>query len=385
MKNTTFKKVILPTVVSVGLATPLIASNTKIIPFGQTAIVEAAVKKITLKHNAYLYNYSGHRIGTHKLYRHESYRYYSVKYIYGKKYYRIGKNCYIKASNAAKMHSNKVKKGTNTTSITDSSSTTKINTTGMGTPKFQVKIDNNNIDIYGASHATAHGNWITSIPLHGTFNVYAEENDMYEIGKDQWVNEDDTGEVVQSTNNTSDSDNISKADINNNSVSNTKDQETKPTVNSNKDENTIVGNLTESQRQLVIRDFVQLINQARQENGANPLILDSNFSSESQQRAIHDGTTLINTGDEDDHHDENGNSLLPNDAGGEVETGIIVYYNDTAKDLAKFAYNQFMVNDASQGWAHKKNLLNPGWTSIGVGVYFANGTDNFGSLVADLK
>ena len=65
----------------------------------------------------------------------------------------------------------------------------------------------------------------------------------------------------------------------------------------------------------------------------------------------------------------------------------MIYPGDNAKKLAQFAYNQFIVNDADQGWAHKKNLLDPNWTTIGVGVYFANGTDNynFGSLVADLR
>lgn len=384
MKNTTFKKVILPTVVSVGLATPLIASNTKIIPFGQTAIVEAAVKKITLKHNAYLYNYRGHRIGSHKLYRHESYRYYSVKYIHGKKYYRIGENCYIKASNAAKMHSNKVKKGANTTSITDSSSTTKINTTGMGTPKFQVKIDNNNIDIYCASHAIAHGSWITSIPLHGIYNVYAEENDRYEIGKDQWVKEDDTGEVVQSTNNTSDTSQNNIINSNSTSTNNAN----KSDDSTSKESSIISANgknptsLTSSQKQTYIERFVEMVNKDREALGRKPLTLNEELSQEAYQRSIHDGMSLVNTGREDHHRDENGNILMPDDSSAEVCTML-----SNKEDIPSFAHHQFMENDASANWGHKEALLSSDYSEIGVGIFIGNGssTYTYGSLVAELR
>ncbi|RMC47614.1 SLAP domain-containing protein [Lactobacillus sp. ESL0228] len=368
MKNTTFKKVILTTVVSVGLATPLIASNTNIVPFGQTAIVEAAAKKITLKHNAYLYNYIGHRIGRQKLYRHHSYRYYSVKYIHGKKYYRVGKNRYVKASNVAKMHSYKVKKGSNTTSLTNSSSTTKINTNGMGTPKFQVKIDNNNIDIYSASHAIPHGSWINSIPLHGTYNVYAEENDMYEIGKDQWVNEIDTDSIVQSTNSTS---NSSQNNIRNSSSTSTKKTNGKnPT------------SLTSGQKQTYIERFVEMVNRDREALGRKPLTLNGELSQEAYQRSIHDGMSLVKTGREDHHVDENGNDLMPDDSNAEVCTML-----SNEDDIPSFAYNQFMKNDAGANWEHKEILLSSDYSEIGVGIFIGNGssTYTYGSLVAELR
>ena len=357
----------------IGLAMPFTIKNVDD-PLSRTAIVQAATKRITLKHNAYVYNYRGRRVCRSKLYRNHSYRYYSVRYIHGKKYYRVGKNRYVKAAN--------VRTGHNSSSTNSSSSKNTINTNGMGTPKFQVKIDKDNVDIYSASHSTANGSWITAMPLHGTYNVYTEENGMYEIGKGQWIDENDVDSVIKGSNGnntTKNDDNVSS------STTNSVSHSTKKSKRRNSDE--ISGNLTESQKQEVINYFVELINKAREDNGAQPLTLDSSFSAEAQQRAIHDGTTLINTGDEDNHEDENGNSLVPNDAGGEVEAGIMIYPGDNAKKLAQFAYNQFMVNDADQGWAHKKNLLDPNWTTIGVGVYFANGTDNynFGSLVADLR
>jgi uncharacterized protein YkwD len=360
MKNNTFKKVILTTIV---FATPLIASNTNIVPFGQTAIVEAAAaKKITLKHNAYLYNYRGHRIGKRKLYRHYSYRYYSARYIHSKKYYRVGRNRYVKASNVAKMHSYKEEKGSNTTSLT----TTKINTNGMGTPKFQIKIDNNNIDIYSASHATAHGNWITSIPLHGTYNVYAEENDMYEIGKDQWVNEDDTDSVARSTNNTS------------NKSDNSTPKESSVTSTNGKNPTS----LTSGQKQTYIERFVEMVNKDREALGRKPLTLNEELSQEAYQRSIHDGMSLVNTGREDHHVDENGNDLMPDDSNAEVCTML-----SNEEDIPSFAYHQFMENDAGANWEHKEILLSSDYSEIGVGIFIGNGssTYTYGSLVAELR
>lgn len=386
MKKLNAKKIIAGTVISMGLVIPLTATNNGAL-LSQPQTVQAATKKkkITLQHNAYLYNYRGRRVGRRKLYRHHTYTYYSIKRIHGKKYYRVGKNSYIKASNVlTKKHTNKAKTPSNL--IPETNSKLSLNTSGLGTPKFQVSIDKTNADIFSASHATANGSWIGTLKLDGTYNVYAEENDMYEIGNGQWIK---SGIAVVISNNSTQ---IKQNTINNafqSSTSSTRDNTQKENNNSNvsiSKRDIIVNNLTSAQKQEVITYFVQMINAERAKNGLNPLKLDESFSAEAQQRAIHDGTTLVNTGDEDSHEDENGNSLVPTDAGGEVEAGIMVYPNDTPKDLARFAYKQFMENDADQNWAHRKNLLGS-WTTIGVGVYFAKGTNNFnlGSLVADLK
>ena len=57
--------------------------------------------QVTLKHNAYLYNIHGRRINRQKLYKGVSYFIYGSRYINGKKYYQIGVQEYIKASNAS--------------------------------------------------------------------------------------------------------------------------------------------------------------------------------------------------------------------------------------------------------------------------------------------
>lgn len=57
--------------------------------------------QVTLKHNAYIYNIHGRRINRQKLYKGVSYFIYGSRYINGKKYYQIGVQEYIKASNAS--------------------------------------------------------------------------------------------------------------------------------------------------------------------------------------------------------------------------------------------------------------------------------------------
>lgn len=406
MKKLNAKKIIVGTVISMGLALPLTATaNGNLLGHPQT--VEAATMKVALKHNAFLYNSKGHRVGKRKLYRGHSYTYYSVKSINGKVFYRVGKNRYIKSGNVktsyilgrkkhAKKHTNRV----NTGSIEETNTNTKltINTAGMGTPKFQVSIDKTNADVFSASHTTTNGSWIGTMALDGTYNAYAEDNDMYEIGNGQWIHSN-IAEVISnssSPNLSTKQDNTKKSPVNN--PSHSKNTEKKPTKSSTSSttshktsnsskSNVIVGNLTSTQKQEVINYFVQMVNADRTKLGRNPLKLDEKLSSESQQRAIHNDIVLLNTGHNDHHEDEHGNSLIPDDAVSEAETGLVVYPNDTPKELAQFAYDQFMLRDASSNWAHKKDLLNSNWKTIGVGVYFAQGTDNykFGSLVANLR
>ena len=63
--------------------------------------IRRLTNQVTLKHNAYLYNIHGRRINRQKLYKGVSYFIYGSRYIHGKKYYQVGANQYIKASNAS--------------------------------------------------------------------------------------------------------------------------------------------------------------------------------------------------------------------------------------------------------------------------------------------
>lgn len=391
MKKLNAKKIIVGTVISMGLVLPLTATTNGAL-YGHPQTVEAATKKVTLKHNAFLYNSKGHRVGKRKLYRGHSYTYYSVKRINGKAFYRVGKNRYIKSGNVktayllgrkkhAKKHPNRV----NTSSIkeTEPNTNLKINTAGMGTPKFQVSIDKTHADIYSASHATSDGSWIGTTWLEGTYNVYAKENDMYEIGKGQWINSD----IAEVISNNSHQNTSVKQDNTEKTSANTSLTNSKNTTNNKSSNHTSQSKavMTESQKEEVIHYFLQLVNEKRKQEGVSPLTLDSHLSQEAAQRAIHDGTTLYNTGAEDNHRDENGNRLTPADARAEVCSGI--GFNGSTKQTAQIAFNGFIYYDADCNWEHKKILLSPAYTKIGLGVFFVDnqGKNNIGSLVGDLN
>lgn len=67
-----------------------------------TSIVQAAVKKSKLTHNAYVYKSNGTRYGKKVLKKGKTVNVLGQKKIHGKKYYRIGKNQYVKVANFAK-------------------------------------------------------------------------------------------------------------------------------------------------------------------------------------------------------------------------------------------------------------------------------------------
>ena len=67
-----------------------------------TSIVQAAVKKSKLTHNAYVYKSNGSRSGKKVLKKGKTVNILGQKKIHGKRYYRIGKNQYVKVANFAK-------------------------------------------------------------------------------------------------------------------------------------------------------------------------------------------------------------------------------------------------------------------------------------------
>ncbi|WP_256930839.1 SLAP domain-containing protein [Lactobacillus crispatus] len=67
-----------------------------------TNVVQAAVKNGKLTHNAYIYKSNGNRYGKKVLKKGKTVKILGTKKIYGKKYYRIGKNQYVKVANFAK-------------------------------------------------------------------------------------------------------------------------------------------------------------------------------------------------------------------------------------------------------------------------------------------
>lgn len=384
MKKLNAKKIIAETVISMGLVIPLTATNNGAL-LSQPQTVQAATKKITLKHNAYLYNYRGRRVGRRKLYRHHTYTYYSIKRIHGKKYYRVGKNSYIKASNVlTKKHTNKAKTPSNL--IPETNSKLSLNTSGLGTPKFQVSIDKTNADIYSTFHAIPHGSWIGTLKLDGTYNVYAEENDMYEIGNGQWI-KSGIAEVISNNSSQNGQENTSQSSDSNisakssNITASSSKNTNKPATSkkSHKDEK---NNPSEADLQDAANRFLAMVNEDRAKLGIKPLTLNAHLSAEAKQRSIHDAAHLVKYGTEDKHVDENGNLLLPDDTREEICSPL-----SRNADIAEFAYFEFMKNDATANWAHKKALLNPEYSEIGIGITIGNGPSiyTYGSLTCEFN
>lgn len=372
MKKSNAKKIIIGTIISMGLAIPLTLTHNHAV-LKQPQTVEAATKKITLKRNAYLYNYKGNRVGNKKLYKNHTYTYYSIKKIKGKKYYKISRNRYIKAANVStKKHTNKANTPSNL--IPEKSPKLSLNTSGLGTPKFQVSIDKTNADIYSASHATADGSWIGAIMLNGTYNVYAKDNGMYEIGKDQWIHSD-IAEVVSTSSNKT---NQAKLD-NSKKVTASNQSSLKNSANTPKQQK---ANPSEADLQDAANKFLAMVNKDREALGRKPLTLNAHLSEEAKQRSIHDAEHLVKYGTEDNHRDENGNHIMPDDSLTEIETML-----NRNLDISAFAYNQFMNNDAEANWGHKNALLNPDFSEIGIGITIGNGPtiSTYGSLVCEFN
>lgn len=118
--------------------------------------IRRLTNQVTLKHNAYIYNIHGRRINRQKLYKGVSYFIYGSRYINGKKYYQIGAQEYIKASNASAPFStygqssnSNVDNTTNNSNVSNNiatitnTSTTKPNTGNNGSQATKPATGNN--------------------------------------------------------------------------------------------------------------------------------------------------------------------------------------------------------------------------------------------------
>lgn len=363
MKKQNIKKLVASAVLTIGLISPMAVTNQSGSSlFGTTNIVQAATRKITLTHNAYIYNYRGRRVGRRVFHKYTTHTYFSVRKIHGKRYYRIGHNRYVKAGNARTISSDSKR------TITPAS----INTSSLGSPIFKIHMlyDDTN-DVYkNSSDSSWFGNKYFK---EGDYNVYAYKNGKYEIGQNLWVL-NTAGEKINGSNNTN---NVSSTSSDNSTPS-----DSKPSINPSA---THEHNNYQVNEQNIAKIFVNMVNQARAEKGIAPLTIDDSLMSAAHVRSIHDGNTLVKTGQEDDHRDDNGNIAMPDFAQAEVETGLTVHRSDEA--VAKEAYDSFMLNDADCNWGHRDILLDSNLTKIGVGVTYPRGNDSnyFGSLVADLN
>lgn len=99
-------------ILSVGTAT--LVNNVE----NDTAVVQAAVHKKKLTKNAYVYNARGKRVGKKVLKKGKTVKILGTKKIHGKKYYRIGKNQYVRTANFVVKRSTTSIKASSSSNVT---------------------------------------------------------------------------------------------------------------------------------------------------------------------------------------------------------------------------------------------------------------------------
>lgn len=193
------KKSLVKLTAGIGLSTALLLGGSVTSNVFPSSTVEAASSyKVTLRHNAYVYNYKGYRIRKAPLKKGKILKVYRSKNINGKKYLYIGKHQYIKSANASKYNSK----------------ATKVSAKAY---LFTVKV-NPGSDLYTAPNGDL-SNW----SMENTQRVYAVTTDSkgetwYKLAKNNWIKSTDTNKPQNNTAT------ITNKSSSNQAVSNSKNQ-----------------------------------------------------------------------------------------------------------------------------------------------------------------
>ena len=174
------KKSLVKLTAGIGLSTALLLGGSVTSNVFPSSTVEAASSyKVTLRHNAYVYNYKGYRIRKASLKKGKILKVYRSKNINGKKYLYIGKHQYIKSANASKYNS-------------------KNQQANAKSYLFTVKV-NPGSDLYTAPNGDL-SNW----SMENTQRVYAVTTDSkgetwYKLAKNNWIKSTDTNKPQNNT------------------------------------------------------------------------------------------------------------------------------------------------------------------------------------------
>lgn len=120
------------------------------------------------------------------------------------------------------------------------------------------------------------------------------------------------------------------------------------------------------------QNFLAIVNQERAKFGAAPLTMNANLTSLANQRAKDNGAI-----DTLSHTDAQGNAMFDQEAAqfgvtGETMWSECLYmssYNDLSFNFGKDAADSYLYDDADSDWGHRKNLIDPAATQIGIGWY----------------
>ena len=193
------KKSLVKLTAGIGLSTALLLGGSVTSNVFPSSTVEAASSyKVTLRHNAYVYNYKGKKIRKASLKKGKTLKVYRTKKIHGQKYLYIGKHQYIKSANASKYNSK----------------ATKVSAKAY---LFTVKV-NPGSDLYTAPNGDL-SNW----SMENTQRVYAVTTDSkgetwYKLAKNNWIKSTDTNKPQNNTAT------ITNKSSSNQAVSNSKNQ-----------------------------------------------------------------------------------------------------------------------------------------------------------------
>lgn len=125
------------------------------------------------------------------------------------------------------------------------------------------------------------------------------------------------------------------------------------------------------------QSFLAVVNQERAKLGTAPLTLNDQLTNLANQRAKDDGA--INGLS---HTDAQGQLFFEKEAPSFGVTGESMWseclylsgYTDLDFDFGKDAADQYLYHDAASDWGHRKNLIDPDATQIGIGWYVKTAT-----------
>lgn len=332
------KKSLVKLTAGIGLSTALLLGGSVTSNVFPSSTVEAASSyKVTLRHNAYVYNYKGYRIRKAPLKKGKILKVYRSKNINGKKYLYIGKHQYIKSANASKYNS-------------------KNQQVNAKSYLFTVKV-NPGSDLYTAPNGDL-SNW----SMENTQRVYAVTKDSkgetwYKLAKNNWIKSTDTNKPQNNTAT------ITNKSSSNQAVSNSKNQtneEKSKTNNSPTSKPKITNVQSKATTQFaseLSKSFIEQLNQVRQQMGKKPYISDPEMNDFANIRSNELLTKFS-------HVRPDGSSFNYS----ECISMEMIDKNTTPSQAAKKVLDRFLYDDASWNWEHRNILLDNDCNKIGVGV-----------------
>lgn len=332
------KKSLVKLTAGIGLSTALLLGGSVTSNVFPSSTVEAASSyKVTLRHNAYVYNYKGYRIRKASLKKGKILKVYRSKNINGKKYLYIGKHQYIKSANASKYNSK----------------ATKVSAKAY---LFTVKV-NPGSDLYTAPNGDL-SNW----SMENTQRVYAVTTDSkgetwYKLAKNNWIKSTDTNKPQNNTAT------ITNKSSSNQAVSNSKNQtnEEKSKTNNSSTSKPKITNVqtlaTPQYASEIAQSFITQLNEIRQKMGKKPYISDPEMNDFANIRSNELLTKFS-------HVRPDGSSFNYS----ECISMEMIDKNTTPSQAAKKVLDRFLYDDASWNWEHRNILLDNDCNKIGVGV-----------------